>query len=137
MSETLFNYPQPVETEENAPYLRGWRQGILNIQHCDGCNRPVFYPRPMCPHCWTAPLAWREASGLGTVVSFSLVRRPNHPSFNEETPIALAEIALDEGVCLLARVIDATPEIGMRVKMSANAADHARYPLPVFCEVTR
>lgn len=132
MSETTIEYPQPKETEENAPYLRGWREGVLNLQHCEHCDRAVFYPRAMCPHCWAAPLAWRRASGNGSIVSFSLVHRPNHPSFNGETPIALAEIALDEGVSLLARVLDATPEIGMRVTMSSRRDDHARYPLPVF-----
>lgn len=131
MSKTN-TYPQPVRTPDNAPYLDGWHAGKLMLQHCSACDRYVFYPRAMCPHCWNASLDWREASGAGTVVSYSLINRPNHPAFNDEVPIALAEIMLDEGVALLARVLGQTPHPAMRVVMARDLATTTRYPLPIF-----
>ena len=132
MSSNAKAYPQARETLDNAPYLQGWRRGKLVLQHCSSCNRFVFYPRAMCPHCWNDKLEWKDVSGKGKIVSFSLVRRPNDPVFNDEAPIALAEVMLDENVAMLARILDGEPVIGMRVTLASDAATTARYPLPAF-----
>ncbi|MEZ0606093.1 Zn-ribbon domain-containing OB-fold protein [Paraburkholderia sp. IW21] len=132
MSQPYPAYPMPTEDADNAPYLRAWRHGVLLLQHCEACGREIFYPRSMCPDCWASPLSWKEASGHGTIVSFSLIYRPNHPAFLDEVPIALAEIALDEGASMLARVLGCAPQIGMRVKMATDVEAVERYPLPAF-----
>lgn len=132
MSSNAIAYPQARESLDNAPYLQGWRRGKLVLQHCSGCNRFIFYPRAMCPHCWNEKLEWKDVSGKGKVVSFSLVRRPNDPVFNDEAPIALAEVMLDENVAMLARILDGDPVVGMRVALASDAATTARYPLPAF-----
>lgn len=132
MSTYAKAYPQARETLDNAPYLQGWRQGKLVLQHCSCCNKFIFYPRPMCPHCWNEQLDWKEVAGTGKVVSFSLVRRPNHPVFNDEVPIALAEVMLDENVTLLARILGVIPLTGMRVVLASDAETIEQYPLPIF-----
>jgi uncharacterized protein len=132
MSSNAKAYPQARESHDNAPYLQGWRRGKLVLQHCSSCNRFIFYPRAMCPHCWNDKLEWKDVSGKGKIVSFSLVRRPNDPVFNDEAPIALAEVMLDENVAMLARILDGEPVIGMRVALASDAATTARYPLPAF-----
>lgn len=132
MNEFQKGYPQPIETIDNAPYLQGWRSGRLLLQYCDSCQCHIFYPRVMCPHCWNDRLIWKEATGKGKVVSYSLIHRPNHPAFNDEVPIALAEIELDEGVSMLARVLQSAPHTGMRVQLFNDAETTGRYPLPVF-----
>jgi len=79
-------------------------------------------------------LDWAEALGTGTIVSFSLVYRPNHPSFAGETPIVLAEVRLVEGVPLLARIVNVDPtavRTGMRVVLVSLPLS-ARYPVPTF-----
>ena len=98
-------YPQPHEDADNRPMLEAWREGRLLIQSCDTCGSLFFYPRPLCPDCWSEHLTWREASGAGLIVSYSLVFRPNHPSFNEEIPIILAEIKLVEGPSMITRIV--------------------------------
>jgi uncharacterized OB-fold protein len=127
-------YPKPCEDADNAAFLAAWREGRLLIQHCEGCGRSVFYPRPMCPHCWCDRLEDRTASGKGRIVSYSLVHRPNDPAFNDEVPIVLAEVALDEGALLIARVVDCDStqvRSGHRVRLPPREVC-VRYPLPVF-----
>jgi uncharacterized OB-fold protein len=127
-------YPQPREDADNASFLAAWRKGELLIQHCNGCGKSVFYPRPICPHCWSDRLENRRAIGHGKVVSFSLVYRPNDPAFKDEVPIVLAEIALAEGVLILARLIScdaAKVRSGLAVVLPPPDVC-ARYPLPVF-----
>ena len=88
----------------------------------------------MCPNCWSASVHWHGAAGIGTIVSFSLVYRPNHHAFSDETPIVLAEVLLEEHVALLARVVNVEPaavRIGMTVAL-VSADEAGRYPLPTF-----
>jgi len=127
-------YPQPRQDGDNAVFLAAWKEGVLKVQSCTGCGKAVFYPRPVCPHCWSDRLESRIASGRGKVVSFSVIHRPNDPAFNDEVPILLAEVELDEGALMLARIIGcdaADVRSGMRVELPAPATG-ARYPLPVF-----
>lgn len=127
-------YPQPHEDEDNAPFLAGWREGRLLLQQSREGGPLFFYPRPICPYSGSMDLVWREVSGRGRIVSFSLITRPNHPSFNEEVPIVLAEIALDEGASLLGRIIGADADSiasGARLEL-LPPAQARRYPLPAF-----
>lgn len=134
MSETTPAYPQPREDTDNAAFLAGWRRGQLIIQRCGGCGTAFFYPRPLCPHCWSAELADAASAGRGTIVSYSVIERPNDPAFNSETPILLAEVRLSEGASLLARIVGCRREdVSSGLEVELPPADvAARYPLPVF-----
>lgn len=49
------------------------RSGQIPFQFCIGCERSVFYPRVLCPHCGSVELAWRESAGLGEVYAQTFV----------------------------------------------------------------
>lgn len=131
---TKASYPAPREDADNAEFLEAWRNGRFLIQSCGACGKSIFYPRPLCPYCWSDRIASREASGEGRIVSYSLVHRPNDPAFNDEVPIVLAEVELAEGASLIARIVDCRPEdvgSGRAVELPP-ASTCIRYPLPVF-----
>jgi uncharacterized OB-fold protein len=134
MSAGATTYPQAAPDADNRAMLEAWRAGRLALQACAQCGARIFYPRPICPHCWSDRLDWVDAAGRGEVLSFSLIHRPNDPAFFAEAPIVLAEIRLAEGVALLARVIGADPEalaIGTVVEL-LPLPEANRYPLPTF-----
>ncbi|MEQ8441568.1 MAG: OB-fold domain-containing protein [Alphaproteobacteria bacterium] len=128
-------YPEARETDINRECLVAWRErGALLVQKCGACDHVFYYPRAVCPACFAPDPAWLSANGTGTIVLATRIHRPNHPSFFDEVPVILAEIALPEGCSLLARVVgpdreDAAP--GSAVRLIAPP-DHARYPLPTF-----
>jgi uncharacterized OB-fold protein len=127
-------YPQPFRDYDNATFLDGWHEGKLLLQRSRQGGPFFFYPRPLCPFTGSDDLVWVEVSGRGVIVSFSIIHRPNHPAFNEEVPIILAEVELEEGATLLARIVgcDATVvESGMRIKLLPPEKAR-RYPLPTF-----
>ncbi|GHC63691.1 Zn-ribbon domain-containing OB-fold protein [Limoniibacter endophyticus] len=134
MTEFL-DHPRPYEDEDNRAFLTAWRdEGKILLQRAVGSNRPFFYPRPICPYTGSSELESFEAEGKGTVVSFSLVRRPNHPAFNDEVPIVLAEIELLEGATMLARILTHDPESlisGASVR-TIKQESASKYPLPTF-----
>lgn len=134
MNQAL-DYPVPFEDADNRAFLTAWREeGQLLLQKAAQGGRPFFYPRPICPYTGSADLISVPASGLGRIISYALVLRPNHPAFNEDVPIILAEIELEEGASLLGRIICAdasTVASGLDVEL-LPPAEAKRYPLPAF-----
>jgi uncharacterized OB-fold protein len=134
MTSESAEYPRAQEDGDNRGFLEAWRDGRLAVQACGACSRRFFYPRPLCPHCWSDRLSWQSLPSEGEVVSFSLIYRPNHPSFFDEVPIIFAEIRMAEGVTLLARIVGAVAEdvhSGMAVRL-VGKSEATRYPLPTF-----
>ncbi len=126
-------YPLPVADADNRRFLEEWQQGRLSLQHCRACDRSIFYPRPICPYCWSDDLEWRRSTGRGEIVSFSRIHRPNHEAFAAETPVLLAEVRLHEGASLLARIVGDDPvRSGAPVELVADGWARQGLPLPVF-----
>jgi uncharacterized protein len=126
--------PRPHPDTDNREFLADWQAGRLVVQACGDCGQSFFYPRPLCPHCWSDRLEWRELPGDGEVVSFSLIYRPNHSAFLGEVPIVLAEIRVAAGVTMLARVVGVAPvklRTGLPVRV-VRSSQAARYTLPTF-----
>ncbi|SSW64039.1 Zn-ribbon domain-containing OB-fold protein [Achromobacter agilis] len=110
--------PQGVE----AQYRQALDQGRFLIQRCTGCDRAVFYPRMICPHCGADSLAWITPDGRGTVYSTTVVRRK--PDAGGDYNVALVD--LQEGVRLMSRVEGLAPEavrIGMAVRAQVAQQD--------------
>lgn len=100
----------PVGTPSLAsePYWEGCRAGELRYQHCEGCGTIPSLPMPTCPRCHARRLAWRTSAGRGTLYSWTVVWRPQHPSF--EVPYAPAAVRLDEGYHMMSAVVGCDPE---------------------------
>jgi uncharacterized protein len=104
------------------------------LPRCGDCGKFHFYPRPVCPYCESAKIAWADASGGGAVYSWSTVYRAPSPAFKDDVPYVIAIVKTDEGPHLLSRIIGVAPEavsIGMRlsVQMEKNSEEMT---LPVF-----
>ena len=127
-------YPTPRETAVNRPMLDAWREGVLALQRCEDCGAIFFYPRSLCPRCWSPALSWVRSDGRGRIVSWSQIHRGLPEAFAAEAPITLAEIEVTEGATFLARVICDRPESvtsGSAVEL-IRLPDARRYPLPTF-----
>lgn len=130
----MSSYPQPNVTDTNRPLVEAWQRGELQLQHCTDCSAVVFFPRELCPRCWSSALEWKRSTGTGKVVSYALVHSHVTEPFAAEAPTVLAEIALDGGGAMLARVIADDPQTlasGTRVEL-VPMPDAQRYPLPTF-----
>ena len=110
--------PLPQPTALSQPFWDGCRDRRLLIQRCLTCEGKVFIPQPFCPHCLGRELEWIEAAGTGSVVTYTVVWRPQTPAF--EVPYVIAVVALDEGVDLITNLTDVEPDqvsMGMRVQV--------------------
>ena len=128
MTDVQRPYPEP--DGETRPFWEGVAEGRLRLQRCAACGRHVFYPRSVCPHCMSVPLEWIDASGRGSIYSFTIVHRAP-PGFGEEAPYVVALVELAEGPRLLTRLLDMKPgeaEVGMAVELAIGGDP----PLPYF-----
>lgn len=108
------------------PYWTAAREGRLLMKQCRGCGKRHYYPRPICPFCMSDDTEWLEASGDGTIYSWSVERRAN-------PPYAIAFVTLAEGPTMLTTVVDCDLDglaIGQRVKLGFEERENQ--PVPVF-----
>lgn len=110
--------PIPTLYEWNRPFFAGAAEGKLMLQRCFRCKSLIYYPRLVCPSCLSPEYQWETLSGQGSVYSFAIVWRPNHPAFADQIPITLAIVALKEGPQMVTTLVDCIPdrvEMGMDV----------------------
>jgi hypothetical protein len=103
---TSASRPLPTPTAETAHYWRAALEGRLEIQRCRACARHQFYPRGFCTACLSDQLEWVQASGHGQVYTFTVCHVAAHPAFESRVPYAIGLIELDEGVRMLAGIVD-------------------------------
>jgi uncharacterized OB-fold protein len=115
---TLPARPLPQPTTETAAYWAAAQEQRLVIQRCDSCGQCQFYPRAFCLSGLSDRLEWINASGQGRLYTYTVCRIAPSPAFESRLPYVVALIDLDEGVRLLANILDADLErvaIGARV----------------------
>ena len=129
----LLEVPPPTPTAESLPFWEGAARGELLLQHCTDCERWVFYPRAICPHCWSSALEWRRASGKGVVKSFTVVHKPGHPAWAVAAPYTVAVIELEEGPTMLSALLDIEPsEVRVFLPVTARFVPVGAWTLPFF-----
>ena len=126
--------PLPQPTEVSAPYWEGLREGRLRLQTCAACGTIRHYPRPVCGECFSLAVAWTEATGRGTVHSWTVAHHAYHPAFKGELPYVLLTVDLDEGVRAMGRLDgdDASRlRLGLPVRLHLRPTENG-YALPAF-----
>ena len=118
--------------EEAQPFFDAARSGRLLIQRCEKCGKHQFYPRKVCIHCGADAVGWVEASGRGTVHTYTVVHR-GIPGWIEDGPYVAAVVDLEEGARMTTNIVDCEPSsvaVGMPVEVTF--VDEGRYVLPRF-----
>lgn len=115
----MTNKPIPQLTDFNQPYFEGCAAGELRIRRCNRCATKFRFNHYLCPNCWSDDHGWEVASGRGRVTHFTVVHQAPYESFEPDAPYAIVLVELDEGVRMMANLLDCDPasiHIGMKVK---------------------
>ncbi|MGB9498801.1 MAG: Zn-ribbon domain-containing OB-fold protein [Dissulfuribacterales bacterium] len=115
-----YRKPLPVIQPWSKGFWEGARNNKLLIQECKECGEKIFYPRKSCPECWSSNLGWSEASGKGTIYTYSVTMTGVEEVFAEDLPYVLACIDLEEGIRMMSKIVGCDPEaveIGMEVEV--------------------
>jgi uncharacterized OB-fold protein len=117
----------PGTNVENRAFWDAANEGRFLIKHCTGCDAPHFYPRAVCPHCFSTATEWRESPGRGVIYAFSVMRRVPRP-------YAIAYVTLDEGITVMTNIVDCDLDrlaIGQHVKVAFQSSETGS-KVPVF-----
>ncbi len=108
----------PSVNAENKPYFDAAAEGKLLIKRCAACGKAHFYPRALCPYCFSERTEWLEAKGTGTIYTFSVMRAG--------APYVIAYVTLDEGVAMMSNIVGCDFDklkIGQKVRVTFVASD--------------
>jgi uncharacterized OB-fold protein len=124
----------PTIEPETQPFWDAARAGRLMLGRCKACGRIHYYPRPMCPHCWSQDVELTAASGRGVIYTYSTVFVNDLPPFRDELPYVAASVELEEGVRITTQIVDCPPRqlsIGLPVAVHFKAISD-EVVIPVF-----
>ncbi len=109
--------PAPPPDPDSAPYYAAALEGRVLVQRCDRCGRHQLYGRALCTACG-GPVQWVEASGRGTVYTFTVIRQQYARPFRDHLPYVVALVDLAEGPRVMTNIVGCEPDqvwIGMPV----------------------
>lgn len=124
--------PKPVKTSISKPFWDNIAKGRFSLQFCDDCGRAIFYPRALCPFCFSDQLTWKEASGQGRLETWSIIYRTDHPAWQEKTPYVIGVVELAEGPSMLTHLLIEPSEVIYQMDVSVCFTTIEDEVLPFF-----
>ena len=124
---TTTRFDLPTIDAETQPFWDAAGDGKLLYKKCTACGEPHFYPRPHCPFCFSDKVEWQEASGRGTIYTYSVMRRA-------PVPYAIAYVELAEGPRMMTNIVDCDLDkiaIGQPVRLVFKPSEGGP-PVPMF-----
>jgi uncharacterized OB-fold protein len=111
--------PAPRPNLETKPFWDATAEGRLVLPRCNACATIIWTPRLFCPACGSTDVSWFDASGRGTIYSFSIIRK-GQGQYREAGPYVLAYVELEEGPRVMTNIVDCDPEsleVGQAVRV--------------------
>ena len=129
LQQQVLPAPSPTVLPEVKPFWDATAEGRLLLPRCEDCQGLIWYPRPFCPACGSLRISWIEASGRGSVYSFTVNRRGvgDLPEYRQVGPYVLAYVELDEGPRIMTNIVECDPDsvkIGQRVEVVFHDTGH-------------
>jgi hypothetical protein len=122
--------PPPAVSQETEAYWDAAAKGKLLVRKCTACGQAHHYPRTICPFCFSDKTEWVESKGVGTIYSYSVMRRA-------PVPYAIAYVTLAEGPTMMTNIVDCDLDgikIGQKVKLVFKPTEGGP-PVPCFAPV--
>jgi len=111
--------PAPTPTNITHTFWNAIKEHKFLLQFDPDSKKYQFYPRALSVHSGKQNLEWREASGLGTVYSYTETHIPAH-GFEGLEPYLIVTVELNEGVRLMSLLYNCSVDqvqIGMPVRI--------------------
>ena len=126
----------PVPQPESDFYWERCKEGELWLRHCKSCDKTYFYPRDLCPMCFSRNTDWIQTDGKGTLHTFAIVHRGPTPAFRDKAPYVTAVVELQGGARMPTNLVDIDPDpevikCGMALEVTFEKLDD-NISLPMF-----
>ncbi len=119
----------PYIDPETENYWQAARDHKFLVRYCNTCEGAHHYPRTICPRCGSDDTEYREASGKGTIYSFSVMRRV-------PVPYAIAYVTLEgTDISMMTNIVECDLDslrIGQSVEVVFSDTEEDGAPVPTF-----
>ncbi|WP_413098297.1 Zn-ribbon domain-containing OB-fold protein [Streptomyces sp. Inha503] len=106
---TQVEKPRPIVDTLSQEWFDAAREGRFLIQRRDHDGGLQWYPRGHALGTLDCGVSWVEASGFGTVHTFTVVHRTANAEFADDCPYVLAVVELAEGPRVTTRIVNTDP----------------------------
>lgn len=131
LRQTLSLRALPAPDNASRHYWQSAAEGGLVVQRCTSCDVYQFYPRALCASC-AGETEWVDASGRGTLYTFTVIRQNRSEAFAALSPYAVGIVELEEGVRMMSNIVECDVEeleVGMALEvLILKAADDVGLP---------
>jgi len=130
MSEAIRTIASPEPNPETEAFWAAAKGGKLMLGSCKACSKVHWYPRAICPRCFSDQTELVEAKGTGEIYTFSVMKRA-------KISYTIAYVTLDEGVKMMSNIVDTDFDavtIGQKVKVVFKDSEDGQ-PVPMFTPV--
>jgi len=108
---------------DTSGFWDGLDQGKLRIKKCGGCGLVLHPRRIVCRSCMSMDLSWIDASGRGTLYSYTTIFRAPHEDWAGRVPYHLGLIQLAEGPFLFSEILCDAPTLSVGLKLEVTVVD--------------
>jgi uncharacterized protein len=122
---TTTNKPLPLIDQFSQPFWEATKDKRFILHHCRSCGR-YYFPATVCYGCDNPDMEWSEASGRGTVYSWTTFYQAYHPAFKDDLPYAVVLVKLEEGPFFLSNVTGSSVDdlrVGMPVEIEFESVN--------------
>jgi len=119
--------PSPPMSVENEAFWAAANEGRLMIPRCKDTGQFFWYPRNLSPFTLSNNVELVEASGKGTIYTYSVMRRAD-PQY------AIAYVTLEEGITMMTNIVDCDFDsltVGQAVELDFYETENGQR-VPVF-----
>jgi uncharacterized OB-fold protein len=110
----MADYAKPLPTPDPLTkiFWDSVKAHAMQIQQCGVCQKYIFYPRAVCPHCGSRELAWKPVSGKAKLYGYTINmgKHPSTAAFSNDTPYVVAVVELAEGVRMMTNLVGIEPD---------------------------
>jgi len=114
MAETTPKIDRPLPQPDDDLVAAFWEHCAreeLCFQRCNACATWRHLPRLRCARCGSSEFRWERSSGRGRVYSWTITHQAPLRAFASRVPYAVLVVELEEGVRMVAGLVDAGPEV--------------------------
>ncbi len=102
--------PLPTITQDNEEFWKSTKEHKAKLQRCNVCSKFWYYPGPVCHNCGAQDWTWTELSGKGTIYSYSVLERAKGNPYENDVPITIVLVRLEEGPVIMSNLFEYEPE---------------------------
>ncbi len=125
--------PLPAVEANTQPFWDAVEHHRLVLARCEGCGALSHPPDLSCSQCGSTDRSWVEASGRGTLWSWTICHPPMLPWFAQHGTWLVAVVELEEGPRMVANLRDVEVEdLAFDLPLQATFVKHGDVTLVAF-----